>query len=130
MEKNEKLQDQTPIRDSNQIDEYIALQQELHDLRVEQGLEKPKKEGKVSRMISAFFERKENKPKVRVRKKTHLLIAIFLGWAGGHRFQTKQYFLGFLYLLLCWSGFSMAMTVVDILIIIPMKADEEGFIEI
>ena len=121
--KTQNPQAEEPIN----LDEYVALNRELHELQVEQGV---KKEGKISRMISGFFEKKENKPKIKISKKKHLWTAILLGWAGGHRFQAKQYGLGLLYLATCWSGFSMAMTIVDLLIIIPKPVDEDGCIEI
>lgn len=119
-----------PQEERIDLDEYVALQRELDELRKEHGIDPPKKEGGISRMISAFFERKDNKPKVTISKKKHLWTAILLGWAGGHRFQAKQYGLGFLYLFTCWSGFSMAMTIIDLLVIIPIPADENGNIVI
>ena len=36
--------------------------------------------------------------------------------------------LGVLYLATCWSGFSIAMTLVDAIIAVPMKPDENGLI--
>jgi TM2 domain-containing membrane protein YozV len=38
----------------------------------------------------------------------------------------KQYVLGLLYLLLFWTGFPIAMTIIDLLIIIPLPPDENG----
>lgn len=124
MSKNEKKA--VPQEEPINLDEYVALQRELDELRKEHGIEPPKKEGRISRAISNFFDRKENRDKVCVNKKKDLLLCIFLGWAGGHRFYQKQYLLGFLYLALCWSGFSMAMSVIDLLIIIPITPDEDG----
>ena len=119
-------QDQQP-QERIDLDEYVALKRELDELEKAQGIQK---EGKISRMISNFFEKSESKPKIKISKKKHLWTAILLGWAGGHRFQAKQYGLGLLYLATCWSGFSMAMTIVDLLIIIPKPVDEDGCIEI
>ena len=127
---NKKDKQEQPAQENIDLDEYVALQRELDELRKEQGIEPERKEGKISRLISSYFEKKDNKPKVKINKKKHLWTAILLGWAGGHRFQAKQYLLGTVYLLLCWSGFSMAMTIVDLLVIIPMPADEDGNIEV
>lgn len=33
-----------------------------------------------------------------------------------------------IYLLTCWTGFSFAMTIIDFMIVVPMKADENGVI--
>lgn len=105
------------------LDEFVAAQRELDELKREQGLVK---EGKISRMISSFFERQDAREKVLISKKKHLLTALFFGWLGAHRFQTKRYILGTVYLLLCWSGFSIAMTIIDMMEIIPIPADENG----
>lgn len=128
MEKNKK-----PIPPSEEMvspDDMVAAEMELDELRRQQGLEPEHKEGKLSRLISSYFERKDAKEKVTVSKKKHLLLCIFLGWAGGHRFHTKQYVLGIVYLLTCWTGFSAAMSIIDLMVIIPMQADENGNIQI
>lgn len=120
---NENRLPDHPQEEHIDLDEYVALQRELDELKIKTG---EKKEGGITRLISSCFEKKESHEKVCISKKKHLLTAILLGWAGGHRFQAKQYGLGILYLLTCWSGFSMAMTIIDILIIIPMQPDENG----
>lgn len=116
-------ENRNPENENIDLDEYVALQRELEELKIQTG---EKKEGKLSRMVSGFFKRRDAREKVPVNKKKHLLLAVFLGWAGAHRFQTKRWFLGALYLATCWSGFSMAMTIVDLMEIIPMQADENG----
>lgn len=117
------LENHSTENETIDLDEYAALHRELEELKLQQG---QKKEGTVSRLISGFFRRQDERKKVSVNKKKHLLLAIFLGWAGVHRFQAKRWVLGSIYLLTCWSGFSVAMTIVDILEIIPMKPDENG----
>lgn len=47
---------------------------------------------------------------------------------GAHQFYAKRPILGVLYLATCWSGFSIAMTLVDAIIAVPMKPDENGLI--
>lgn len=108
------------------IAEYIALQQELIETREKYGIEE--KEGRLSRMISSFFERRENRQKIRILKKKYLLLAVFTGWMGGHRFYARHYPTAVLYLALFWTGFPLAMTIIDLLSAIPMEADEEGMI--
>lgn len=108
------------------IAEYIALQQELIETRKKYGIEE--KEGRLSHMISSFFERRENRQKIRIRKKKYLLLAVFTGWMGGHRFYARHYSTAVLYLVLFWTGFPLAMTIIDLLSAIPMEADEEGMI--
>lgn len=110
------------------VSRMIALEQELHELKKEQGIEE--EGGKISRAISGFFERREAKEGRLLKKKTYILLAIFTGWFGGHRFYAKQYPIAILYLILCWSGFGAAMTIIDLLIVIPKEADENGMIRI
>lgn len=115
-------------KDQVDINEMIALEQELHDLKKENGIEE--KEGRVSKAISSFFARRDAKEAVRLSKKKYILLAVFTGWLGGHRFYTKQYPLAVLYLVLFWTGFSTAMTIIDLLIVIPKEADADGMIRI
>lgn len=42
--------------------------------------------------------------------------------------DAKQWKMGLLYLVTCWSGFSIAMTMIDAMIAVPMKPDENGII--
>ncbi len=61
------------------------------------------------------------------------LIDCYLRWCllgvfGAQRFYAKQWKMGLLYLVTCWSGFSIAMTMIDAMIAVPMKPDENGII--
>lgn len=107
-----------------EVEEYIALQQELDDLKSRKGEKQP--EGRVSRAISGFFDRREAREKRLLDKKRYILLALLTGWMGGHRFYARQWPTAMLYLLLFWCGFPLAMTIVDLMIVIPMKADESG----
>jgi TM2 domain-containing membrane protein YozV len=104
--------------------EYLDAKQELEELQKQHGIEA--KEGKVSSLITRFFNHKENKVKVKVNRKKYLWMTVLGGWFGLHRFVAKQYFLGLIYLLLFWTGFPIAMTIIDLLIIIPIPPDENG----
>ena len=108
------------------IDEYVALQQELNELKKQNGTAQEEKG--ISRMISKFFERQDARDRVRIRKKTLLWLTFLLGWAGTHRFVLRQPGLGILYLCTCWSGFSISMSIVDWLLYVVMKPDEDGYI--
>lgn len=127
-----RLPDHAPQKSQKQLEreatfeEYLQLKAELEELQEKHGIEPEQKEGPISRAISNFFDRRDNREKVKVNKKKDLLLLFFLGWAGGHRFYQKQYLLGFLYLAVCWSGYSVAMSIIDFLIIFPMKPDEDG----
>ena len=121
---SKKHKHNTSYQQDVSIDDYLAADAELKALRKEHGIEE--KEGKISHLISSFFERRDAREKVLVNKKKHLLLALFLGWCGGHRFHAKQYVLGVLYLVFFWTGMPMAMTIIDLMQIIPIPADENG----
>lgn len=109
-------------------EEYLALQQELEETKRKYGVvDEPKPEGRISRAISKAFEWRDARPKHSISKKTYLKLML-LGIVGAHRFYAKQYVTGVLYLLACWTGFSIAMTIIDLLVVIPMKPDENGHI--
>lgn len=107
-----------------ELEEYMALVQELDELKAQRGETQP--EGRISRAISGFFDRREAREKQVLNKKKYILLAVFTGWMGGHRFYAKQWPTAILYLLLFWCGFPMAMTIVDLMIVIPMKPNENG----
>lgn len=107
-----------------ELEEYMALVQELDELKAQRGETQP--EGRVSRAISGFFDRREAREKRVLNKKKYILLAVFTGWMGGHRFYARQWPTAILYLLLFWCGFPLAMTIVDLMIVIPMQANENG----
>jgi TM2 domain-containing membrane protein YozV len=104
--------------------EYLDAKQELEELQKQYGIEQ--KEGRISGLISRIFNHRENRAKVKINRKKYLWMTVLGGWFGLHRFVAKQYVLGLLYLLLCWTGFPIAMTIIDLLIIIPLPPDENG----
>ena len=105
--------------------EFIKAEEELKQLRIEHGIEDPN-EGKISRKISAYFERQANREPVAVSKKKYIILALLTGWMGGHRFYCKHYKVGLTYLLLFWMGIGLYHSILDIMIVIPMQPDKNG----
>lgn len=105
------------------ISDIACAQEELNQLRREHGLEKEEKG--LKRLISWWLDKREAREKVPVSKKKYIRLCL-LGMFGAHRFYAKQYITGVIYLLLCWSGISISMTIIDWMIVAPMKADENG----
>ena len=119
MSKNPKKERVSP-------EEYFALERELKETKRQYGIvDEPKKEGWISHAISAFFDRRDAREKQLVSKKRYMLLML-LGAFGAHRFYARQYPTAILYLATCWFGFSIAMTVIDVLAVIPMQPDENG----
>lgn len=93
-------------------------------------MDKDKKRSAFVRMIDALFAWRERRIPVRLRRRTYLLTALFLGWCGGHRFLARQYALGVIYAVLFWTGIPIAMTLIDLMIALPLPADAEGYITV
>lgn len=106
------------------VSDIMLAERELNELKEQYGLQE--EEHGIKRAISNFFDRKDAQSQIPLKKKTYIWLAVLLGWMGAHRFYSKQYMTAVLYLLLCWSGFSFAMTVVDLMIALPKKPDENG----
>jgi len=106
------------------MEEYLAAKAELDAVREEYGV-KPR-EGRISRAISEFFNKRDVREQQKVNRKKYLLLALFTGWMGGHRFYARQWAVAVLYLVLFWTGFPLAMTIIDLLAAIPREADKDG----
>ena len=122
---------------SEELIELAILQEELNVLKKEHGIVDEKKG--LAKFFDLYFnggtEKTEKKPKKErvlsvVNRKKYGWFVVLTGWCGGHHFYAKRYKLGVLYLLFFWSGFPTAMAIVDWLIWLPKKPDENGNIEI
>lgn len=119
----EKGQAQGPPEGRVDPMEMALLEQDLIDLKREKGL--PLGENWRTR-LGAVLTRRSGGPR-RVKRSTYIKLAACCGWfCGAHRFYTGQKFLGALYLLFCWTGIPVAMTLIDLMVVLPMEADEEG----
>ena len=113
------------------LTELIAAEEELRLLKKEHGIEETEEEKKgFVHSVASFFERQADRPKVPVNKKKYLWLAGLTGWFGGHRFYSKHYKVGFLYLAFFWMGLGLYNTIIDVLQVIPMQADENGNVEL
>lgn len=119
MTKNEYKTEEKQI-----VSDIIIMQRELNELKKEHGLEEEEKG--IKKAVSDFFDYRETREKVLINKKKYIYLLVFLGIFGVHRFLTKQYSTAVLYLLTFWTGFSFSMSFIDLLIVIPMKSDENG----
>ena len=104
------------------------LDDDLHAVEEQYGKEEKLK--LWQRLGDRYFYWKENRELHKVKRKVYVLLTVFLGWAGIHRFYEKRWVLGLFYLALSWTGFPIALAMVDFMIALPMKADENGYIMI
>lgn len=104
------------------------LEDELHAVEEQYGKEEKLK--LWQRIGDWYFDWRENRELHKVKRKVYVLLTVFLGWAGIHRFYEKRWILGLFYLALSWTGFPIALAIVDFMIALPMKEDENGYIMI
>ena len=105
--------------------DLAVAQAELNELKKEHGLLEEEKG--LKKAITKYFDKRDAREKHPVKKKTYLKLGL-LGIFGAHRFYAKHYVLGVVYLLLCWTGISVTMTIIDMMEVAPMEADENGCI--
>ena len=80
--------------------------------------------------VGDWLAERQRGPKT-VERKKYIRLALSCGWlCGAHRFYAGQKMLGVLYLLFCWPGIAFAMTLIDLMIVLPMQPDENGMIQI
>lgn len=104
------------------------LEDELHAVEEQYGKEEKLK--LWQRLGDRYFYWREHRELHKVKRKVYVLLTVFLGWAGIHRFYEKRWILGLFYLALSWTGFPIALAMVDFMIALPMKEDENGYIMI
>lgn len=110
------------------IQEFISLAGELDQLREERGV--PYRKNLFEKLGGWYLDLcKRTSRTTAVSKKTYCRLCI-LGVLGVHNFYAGHWVKGILYLLLCWTGVSAAMTIVDWMIAVPKEADENGMIEV
>lgn len=109
-------------------DDFIKAELALQDAKMEAGIDVENEKGKG--LIGKYHDWKKNRTKHKVNKKKYILLCLLLGWCGGHRYYEKRYWLAAFYTLFFWTVVPFFLCVTDLLIVLPMKADENGDIVI
>lgn len=122
-----KTQQETSVRDFD-INELIAAEEELRDLKQQYGIEE--KVPLRRSIIDRFFANKESRTPVAISKKKYCLTALFGGWLGIHCFMVGKKGQGILYLVTCFTGISFAMSIMDILYAAFLETDDSRLIRI
>ena len=61
-----------------------------------------------------------------VHKGLYLVICLFLGGAGIHKFYAGKWFMGLLYLAFCWTGIPVVLALFDLLGAMFKRTNEHG----
>ena len=62
------------------------------------------------------------------KKKTYMWLMLFTGFFGGHRWYQGRYILAGLMTAFFWTGIPTILLVTDLMEVIPVKPDENGYI--
>ena len=65
-----------------------------------------------------------------VNKLVYILLALFLGGIGAHKFYSGKYGMGIVYLVFFWTGIPALCAVVDLIIVCFKPSDQNGNIVI
>ncbi|MDD7739401.1 MAG: TM2 domain-containing protein [Fusicatenibacter sp.] len=125
--KKDKQKNQNPQEDreiSDRVSKLAKADFELQDAMEDAGMEA--KTYGFWGVIYRWQKKRGERPKHQINKKKYIYLAVLTGWMGGHRFYAKHYYVGALYLVFFWTLIPFMMTIIDLMQIIPMQADENG----
>ena len=127
LEQQKRMQEEMQRKQEEKklLEDIAYAQAELNELKKEHGIEEEEKG--LKKVISWFLDRRDKRKKIPVNRKKYLWLCL-IGLFGAHRFYAKQYVTAVIYLLLFWTGISITMTIIDYMVILPMEADENGYI--
>ena len=63
---------------------------------------------------------------MKVSKGLYIMLCLFLGGAGIHKFYAGKWIAGLLYLALCWTGIPVVLSLFDLLVAMFNRADDYG----
>jgi len=111
---------------ASEIEELARLQNELDEL---QGKKKEENTSLLPfRIIEKYYELREKYDKKNpVKRKVYIWLCL-LGVFGIQHFYSRHYVKGVLSLLFFWTGIPAAHGLLDILVALPMKPTESGYI--
>ena len=67
---------------------------------------------------------------MKVSKGIYIMLALFLGGIGLHKFYAGKWIQGLLYLVFMWTYVPVALSLIDLVIAMLSPADEYGQIEV
>lgn len=61
-----------------------------------------------------------------VNKVIYIVLALFLGGFGVHKFYARKTGMGLLYLVFCWTGIPQIIAIIGVILAIFKPADQHG----
>ena len=63
---------------------------------------------------------------MKINKGIYIMLCLFLGTVGIHKFYAGKWGQGILYVALCWTGIPVALALFDLLVAIFKRSDNHG----
>lgn len=63
---------------------------------------------------------------MKVSKGLYIALCLFLGGVGIHKFYAGKWLAGILYALFCWTGLSVVLALIDLIIAVFKSSDDQG----
>ena len=61
-----------------------------------------------------------------VKKSMYIMLCLFLGGLGIHKFYAGEWFQGLLYVAFCWTGLPLILAIFDLLGAMVKRTNEHG----
>lgn len=61
-----------------------------------------------------------------VNKVIYIVLAVFLGSFGVHKFYARKTGMGLLFLVFCWTGIPQILAIISAIIVLFKPSDEQG----
>lgn len=119
----------TPKKEKEEKDTIVGEIVKV-DFAMQEAMEEAGMEAKTYGIWGVIWKlfRRFEREKQQVKKETYIWLLILTGWMGGHRFYARRYYLGALYLIFCWTFIPVMMAFIDLMEVVPIKKDENGYI--
>lgn len=119
----------TPKKETEEKDTIVGEIVKV-DFAMQEAMEEAGMEAKTYGIWGVIWKlfRRFEREKQQVKKETYIWLLILTGWMGGHRFYARRYYLGALYLIFCWTFIPVMMAFIDLMEVVPIKKDENGYI--
>ena len=105
-----------------EVGQLVALEDELHMLKKEYGIEE--KTSPIKKVIDRIVEKVSSREPVSVKKVNYCICALMLGVFGVHQFMVHKWVKGIVYLALSFTGLSFVLSLLDILYAAFLKTDD------
>ena len=63
---------------------------------------------------------------MKINKGIYIMLCLFLGTVGIHKFYAGKWGQGILYALFCWTGLSVVCALIDLIIAVFKSTDDQG----